>query len=362
VKNKSTYVIDEKNNHWRFFNFHNHKKAKIAALLIFICFTILSLLFIYKVFNASSNVFNGGFLNTIIKNEPLAKDTFNRTNILVFGTSEDDIGHSGSKLADSILIISVDSVTNNANTISIPRDLWVRYPNECNFSDQGKINAVYYCGINNGKSEQDSSQQLSSLVSDIIGTDIHYYVKVNYTFVRDAVDALGGITVNIQSSDTRGIYDNETGLNLPNGEVQINGVQALSLTRARNAKGGYGLPRSNFDREKNQQLVIRAMQDKALSSGTFTNPIKVTKLADTLSENLLTNVQSNQLKNALSIAHNLPSENIITIDLASKQKPLLTTGQINGQSVVIPVAGKFDYSQIHALIAKEFTTNNNQSL
>lgn len=330
------------------------KKFFRIVLIILALLAVVTLYFGIRIYNAGGNVFNGGLLNVLTKSEPLQVDKFGRSNILIFGTSEDDEGHSGALLADSIMVLSVNPETKEANTVSIPRDLWVKYSEPCTVGNEGKINAVYFCGIDNGKTEEQASQGLADTVATVIGTDVQYYVKVNYTVVRDAVDALGGIDVVINSSDPRGIYDVNTAISLPNGRSTINGEQALALSRARNSEGGYGLPRSNFDREKNQQLILKAMQTKALSSGVLSNPLKVARLSESLGDNIVTNLPSSQVKPALSIAQNLPSDNIVPIDLASKENPLLTTGAIGGQSVVVPVLGTYNYTAIHATIEQAF--------
>lgn len=333
-----------------------------AALIFILVFFLVIGYFGYRLYSAGDGVFGGSLLTALTKNDPLQVDKYGRTNFLIFGTSEDDEGHSGKLLADSIMVLSVNPETYEANTISIPRDLWVKYPENCTVGSEGKINATYFCGINNGKSEQDASLDLAKVVSTVIGTDVQYYAKINYSVVRDSVNALGGIEVVINSSDSRGIYDKATDLTLPNGVVVLDGEQALDLARARNAKGGYGLPRSNFDREKNQQLILKAMQDKAKSTGILANPLNITRLSESIGDNIVTNVPSSQLKSILDLSKNTQSSNIETIDLVSKENPLLKTAPINGQSAVVPVAGVFNYSQIHALIEQEFTTNNNQSL
>lgn len=332
-----------------------------AALIFILVFFLVIGYFGYRLYSAGDGVFGGSLLTAFTKNEPLQVDKYGRANFLIFGTSEDDEGHSGKLLADSIMVLSVNPETYEANTISIPRDLWVKYPETCTVGSEGKINATYFCGINNGKSEQDASLDLAKVVSTVIGTDIQYYAKINYSVVRDSVNALGGIEVVINSSDSRGIYDVNTGINLPNGTVQLNGEQALALARARNSEGGYGLPRSNFDREKNQQLILKAIQDKAKSTGILANPFNITRLSESVGDNVVTNVPSSQLKSILDVSKNTQSSNIETIDLASKENPLLTTARINNQSAVVPIAGTFDYSQIHDLIDTEFTTKDSSS-
>src|SRR5690606_38271004 len=107
---------------------------------------------------------------------------------------------------------------------------------------------------------------LRKIVSENLGMELHYHALVNYGAVREIVDALGGITVDVQSPDERGLYDPnfqefEGGpLLLQNGPQTVDGVVALQLTRARGAtSGSYGFPQSDFNRTQNQQLVVGAI-------------------------------------------------------------------------------------------------------
>ena len=66
---------------------------------------------------------------------------------MVFGTSEDDEGHSGATLADSIMVISINQDTYDANMLSIPRDLWVKFNSDCSLGSEQKLNAAYECAL-----------------------------------------------------------------------------------------------------------------------------------------------------------------------------------------------------------------------
>lgn len=307
----------------------------------------------YRLYHSSGAVFGGNPFDVIFKNDTLKKDQQNRTNILIFGTSEDDAGHSGAQLADSIMVLSVNQETKATSTVSIPRDLWVDYEQSCSVGTSGKINATYICGLQvSDNDEHKASAIFADKVSQVVGVDIQYYVAINYSVVRGLVDSLGGVDVDIESADSRGIYDVATGLKLSPGVNHLDGETALKLTRARNAKGGYGLPQSNFDREKNQQKVLAAIQAKALQSGTLFDPNKVVSITDSLGANVSTNLKSSELRSALDIAKGVESSNIDSLTLNSPNNRIVTTGSHNGQSIVRPVRGLTDYSGIHEYIAE----------
>ena len=132
---------------------------------------------------------------------------------------------------------------------------------------------VFYCAYAPNQDEKAGAANLMAKAGEILGLDIQYYIHADWTALVQAVDAVGGVDVTIESTDPRGIYDSSTGIKYANGEVaHLNGEKALALARARNHNyGDYGLAGGNYDREKNQQKILAALQQKAMSAGTLLN-------------------------------------------------------------------------------------------
>lgn len=344
----------------------NWSKKQKALYWIGVTLLAIGLLFgswfAYRLISGTSGIFSGSYTDLLLSSQPLERDQYGRSNVLVFGTTEDEDGGGSQLLTDSILVISIDQDGKYGNIISIPRDLWVEYSQPCPNGTAGKINAIYSCGIQNGLSEIQASEAFADKIGEVIGTDIPYIIKVNQLVLKEVVDALDGIQVTIDSPDPRGIFDRATGLELPNGITELDGETALALSRARNASGGYGLPRSNFDREQNQQQVIRAIQQEALSTGTLTNPNRVLSLAESLGDNVLTNLPSRQVRTVIDVARGTNADNIVTIELVERDAPLVTTGQEAGQSIVLPTAGLFNYNDIQVVISQKFQASSTASL
>ncbi len=365
--NDSLRQIDEEDHHKKpKKRFAVSKKGvKRAVIGLLILFAIIGGYIGVKTLLAGSSVFNGNLFD-VFANKSLKKDQYGRSNILMFGTSEDSPAHiagGSGGLTDSIMIISVDQTKKNAIMFSVPRDLWVDYGQDCLAGYSGKINALYECA-KDGTSEQEGAKALKDKVAETFGIDIQYYAKVNYTALTDAVNAVGGIKVTIDSDDPRGIYDPNFDwqcnfrckmVKYENGPVTLDGDHALALARARNAAGGYGLGGGNFDREQYQQKIILAIKEKAASAGTLANPIAVTGLIDSIGNNVETNFETSELKTLVDLAASINATNIRSISLVDKDKPLVTTGQYSGQSIVKPVAGIDDFSKIQSYIRQQFT-------
>lgn len=345
-------------------------KKRLATFIVLIML-LMGLYFGIKIFMTSGKLFSGNIFDLLGSGSTLKTDDYGRSNILVFGTSEDDPSHAdaGADLTDSIMLISIDQKTKNAVMISVPRDLWVKYDEACMSGYEGKINVVYECGAEDG-GEPAGAKKLMETVGDRFGLDVQYYAHVNYTVVRDTVNAVGGVTVDIDSDDPRGILDRNFDwackfkcyyVKWPNGPATLNGDQALALARARNAAGGYGLGGGNFDREQYQQKIIVALKDKAASAGTLANPVAVSGLLDALGENVRTNFSAGEVKTLISLAGDIPSASIKRVSLVDPGKAVLTTGNVSGQSVVRPIAGIYDFSDVREFIRKKLTITSTSS-
>lgn len=319
-----------------------------------------------KVLLASTGIFKGNPFD-IFLNQPLKQDENGRTNILIFGTSEDDPDHPGGDLTDSLMVLTLNQEQKDAYMISIPRDLFVKYGAACPEGFQGKINSMYGCFAEGGAKEEEGATALKKKIGEILGLDIQYYAHLNYTVVKDAVDAVGGVDIKIESEDPRGILDRNFDwkcnfkcyyVKYANGEVaHLDGEHALALARARNAAGGYGLPAGNFDREKNQQKIMKALREKAVSAGTLTNIGKVTSLIDAFGANLRTNFATSEIRTLITLGNDIQDDAIRSISLVKEGEEVVTTGNVGGASIVRPIAGLMDYSEIQDYVKKELTSD-----
>lgn len=346
------------------------KVRKIAKWVgIFLLVAIIAVVgyVAYKAIFASNSIFKGNIFD-IVQNQPLKKDELGRSNFLIFGTAEDSEGgnHGGANLTDSIMVMSINQEKKDAYMVSLPRDLWVAYEETCTVGNQGKLNAAYFCASDDGEKEHEGAMALSKKITEITGIEIQYYIHLNFTAVVEAVDAVGGVDVTINSSDPRGILDRNFDwrcgyqcyyVNYKNGQnVHLDGEHALALARARNAAGGYGLSNGNFDREQNQQMIIKALRDKAMSAGTLTNLGAITGLIDALGNNLRTNIETKEIRTLMDAATKIPSDGMVSISLNKEGESVVTTGSYSGQSIVRPIAGLLDYSEIHSYIRKQISS------
>lgn len=335
--------------------------------------TIVTLIFIalvgagwvsWKFLKETTKVFGGtplGNAAKLVQPTTLKGEDSGHVNILIAGNSVDDPGHGGASLTDSIMVLSINTKTKQGYMFSIPRDLWVNIPDE----GYAKINDAYPLGNSDSFHEagypDGGMGLLEKTIEEHFKIPISYSALVNYTALKNIVNAVGGVDINIQSTDPRGLYDpninvNDGGpLKLPNGINHIDGQTALNLSRARGDPTGdgrvaYGFPRSDFDRTQHQRQLLVAIQDKMQSAGVLINPIKLGNVLDGIGNNITTDMKVNEARKLVGFIRAIGTGNMQSVALASDTKNYLKSYSASGQSALIPAAGINDYSEIQDFI------------
>ncbi len=336
------------------------KRFLLVVLLIILIPVLIIGVWDYRNFTkASDKVFGSSNPAELLLPSTLKTDSNGRTNVLIVGYSADQPNHGGALLTDSIMIASLDKESKKGFTLSVPRDLYVDIPDY----GAGKINEAYQAGEQQTFSEPGSfgggMELLRRLVSDNFGIELHYYALVNYGAVRGTVDALGGVTVNVESPDPRGIHDpnflpEEGGpLTLVNGMQELDGQTALRFSRARGATfGSYGFPQSDFNRTANQQKVFSAIKDE-LSWKLILDPRTNGKVFDSASSNIETNLELSEVLPLFRLFKSIPEGGLQPVNLREADGGInLLTGYQTpfGQSALIPSAGLEDFSEIKSFI------------
>ncbi len=330
---------------------------KRGLLLLLAALVISAGLFVWEVYSAAANLTGihspVNLIDTLLP-QKLA-ETNGRVNILLAGYSAGIPSHPGPLLTDSIMIISLNPKNKLASLISVPRDLWVKIP----ATGYSKINAAYEDGLRENFHQKGyfpgGMGLLQKVVSQVFAIKFNYYALINYAALKDAVNAVGGITVDIQSPDPRGIYDAYTNLKLPNGLDALNGQQALDLARARGdtvaGDVSYGLPDSDFTRTQHQQQMLVALKDKAAKLTSLINPITVLKLVKAVGGNVKTNFNIGQMETLYQDAKVINNKNINQVTLNDYNgKNLIANYYTDNQATIIPAAGPFDYSQLQQAV------------
>ncbi|OGL25013.1 hypothetical protein A2884_02380 [Candidatus Saccharibacteria bacterium RIFCSPHIGHO2_01_FULL_48_12] len=310
----------------------------------------------YKFYDTQRQILAGGgrapaVCDTDISPELLSREGDSRINILLVGIGGPEHA-DGTNATDTIMISSIDPVNNTSALLSIPRDLWVHVPGD----GSQKINAVYLQGLSSTKKGGNDGMRaglalLDKTLDDVLDIPIHYHVLVDFAAFREVVNAVGGIDINVPEDLAvyEQLWDEATGkhytLDVKPGQQHFDGTKALFFARSRKTS-----PRGDFDRSERQRLVLVAMKDKVLSAGTFSNPVKVVQLLDSLGQNIYTDFDTESIKCIYERVSKVPASAVKSLDMANPPNELLTTANLGGTSIVRPKAGLFAYDDINTFI------------
>jgi LCP family protein required for cell wall assembly len=341
----------------RFWKKINVKRSLLSLLVLVIAG---GLFFSGRIIYDLHKAFGGSIFDVLSTSKLKGEDT-GRVNILLAGDSSDDPGHAGADLTDSVLLLSIDTQNNTGFMLSIPRDLYVAIPS----NGYSKINAAYEDGSKFSQSGYPNGGMglLEKVVAQHFGVPIDYYALIDYQAFKQAVDAVGGIEVNVQSSDPRGLYDAYTHLRLPNGEVELDGQEALNLARARGDDSAgdisYGFPAGDFDRTMHQREMLTALKTKADTTSVLANPIKISDLFSALGDNIKSDLTLSDARTLYDITKKIPNSKIASLSLnsANGQDLLASYTDPYGGDDLVPAEGLDNYSDIQAFVAQH-TSNN----
>lgn len=292
--------------------------GKIISLL----FMILSLIVIiggsFLVFNKSwlNNVSKvtgqntldilGGLVKGATNNDvqELPQDSNGRTNFLIVGVD------AAQELSDTMLIVSYYHKEKQFAALNLPRDLYT--------------SSIYGSGIKlnetHAYAEQNEARSGPKVLSQIIqkewGLDIHYWIKVNFDAVKDFVDEVGGVDINIPNSfkDDSGFTAFEYGIKsvtFKRGTEHMDGQRALIYARSRKGVNIGNEPNaenegSDFARSRRQMQVITAILDKMKSDGgkNLFSISKVNSYLNILGTNVATSITVDQIRSFYNTFYN----------------------------------------------------------
>lgn len=237
-------------------------------------------------------------------------------NILLLGMDIGDpnqIDNQSIKRTDTIMVLNYNPSTDKIKVVSVPRDTLVT-----NGGKNLKINAAYAVG---------GYPKIKSEVENLFGININYMVKVDYNAFVQIIDALGGVTMEIEQNM---IYDDDAQnlhINFKAGEtVKMNGQKAQEFFRWRKNNDGSGLANGDLDRINNQQKFISKVVDKCKSPFII---FRLPAILDAVADNVETNMPSLKvLKYGLSFLA-VDKDDICMVTATGTPK------MINGQSYLV---------------------------
>ena len=224
---------------------------------------------------------------------------------------------------DAIMLASYDTETKQVKMLSIPRDTKLYVGNRYQ-----KINAAH-AYMKNGVIGGPTAT--CEAVNRITGIPINYYVDFSFDAVAHVVNELGPIEFTIPDLYGDGVgmvYDDPVQglhIDLPPGDYQLNGQQAVWVMRYRHGNAEYnpetgrkefkGYPNGDKDRIEMQQKLIKAIVDQKVNAATI---LKVPAIFQAITSEIKTNFTAKDIIKYSKYLTGFSSSNIISFELPGK--------------------------------------------
>jgi LCP family protein required for cell wall assembly len=264
--------------------------------------------------NNTSNVLNGGRINILL----LGSDTD--------GKDGNDIA-TGTPLAQTDMIITIDPQTKYVGMLSIPRDLQVYIPG---YADGDKVDKAFMDGVGGG-GQGPVAQRVgygAGLAEDTIqanfGIKINYYAWVDIYGFSKVVDTANGVDIDATHPMVDNSYPDESNKNDINaykrlyiapGPQHMDGQQALEYVRTRHADlvGDIG-------RTARQQQLLSALKQKLANPDVIA---EAPQLMKDLDGSLFTDLQPAQI---IQIANYARGVDLNEVDRVTMGPPTYASG------------------------------------
>ena len=176
----------------------------------------------------------------------------NVINVLLCGVDSKS-GNASDGRSDSMILISVNKKTETITMVSLLRDSWtyIKAPKEdgTTYDYYFKMNAAYSLG---------GPKTLLETVENNFKIKIDNFIAVDFVSFPKLIDALGGVTVEVQDYEANYIRRTSSQTNFPKGVATLNGKQALIYSRIRHSDSD-----SDVSRTRRQRPVIKALIEAA---------------------------------------------------------------------------------------------------
>lgn len=258
-------------------------------------------------------------------------------NIALFGVDARDGELGRGTRSDTIMIASINQDTQEIKLISVFRDTYLNLSND----SYNKCNTAY---------AQGGPEQAINMLNMNLDLDITDYVTIGFSGLIDAVDALGGVEIEITDSEISHLNNyqlcmaEELGVDyIPveqSGRQLLNGMQATAYCRIRYTKG------DDFRRAQRQREVLAAMMDKAGGASVST----LTDMVNAVLPQVETSLNVNEI---LSVLGSVAGYNMTASDGFPFEGGRAGANVGSKGSCVIPADLEENVRQLHQILYPE---------
>ncbi|MCD8152276.1 MAG: LCP family protein [Clostridiales bacterium] len=272
-------------------NARKRRKRKLILFIveIVILVLVLAVLFLYSKLNKLdiSYTLDTSKIEVNDVTEEMAELFEGSTTIALFGLDNRTQGTYSTGNSDVIIVLNINNDTNEMTMISVYRDTYLNVAAVDEENKFRKCNSAYaYGGV----------EQAITMLNRNLDLDIDNYVCVDFETVAETIDILGGVEIEIESSEELKYlneYITATNQTLGTSASQIsstgmhtlNGVQAVAYSRIRYTTG------YDYKRTERQRRVLSAMLTQAKSA----NLSQLNQLIDTIFPDIQTDLSKKTL-------------------------------------------------------------------
>jgi LCP family protein required for cell wall assembly len=249
-------------------------------------------------------------------------------NLLLLGIDTRDGWAEGTSRSDTIMILHVSATHDQAYLISIPRDLALPIPGWSRSgyagTSAGKINSAYQHGSERGQGWQGGAGLMQKTLTKLTGLTFNGVVVIDFAGFKNVIEALGGVRMCVEKDTWSSHYRNVGGQPVytpgdpkraprdawwfKKGCRTMPSWEALDYARQR-----HGMDNSDYDRQKHQQQLLRAMANKAGSAGILTNPIKLNQLLNAAGKSLKIDTKGVPVEQFIFALKSMASSDLISL-------------------------------------------------
>lgn len=235
-------------------------------------------------------------------------------NLLLLGTDERSAEFSENARADSMMVLSINKRDNTAKLVSIERGIGVPIPGR---NDDLITHAFRYGG----------AELCLQIVRDCFQLDVSRYIRVNFHFFEQIVDAVGGVDLVLTQAEADGL----------NGKVYTNAVTRTPVTAGLNHLDGYDALQysrlryidSDWKRIERQRKVIQAIGDQVKDASL----LELNRLADTVLPLVQTNLTKGEITSLLLEAPGFLGAQLEQMTIPTQDTCWNTTG-VDGRKMI----------------------------
>lgn len=228
----------------------------------------------YTAFSNETKVIHKTVFYTNDENQALVVDDITKNPFTILISGNDTFGEINEvSRSDVNMLVTVNPTTSTVLMVNIPRDYYIQTS-----MGMDKLTHTGMSGVDETKSS----------IENLLGIQINYTFRVNFSSAEQIVDALGGVDIEVPEGMAVERFNADWSLEgVTEGWNHLDGKRALAYSRERHAYVD-----GDFQRARNQQQVLQAIINKAASSTLLTN---YTQLLSSFEGAFDTNMSTNEI-------------------------------------------------------------------